>query len=86
MFIIEDLTPLRNHMSYELRQDPNIAHVWSIDGKLKCLQKGFTPQDKPITIDTPYDLKKLKWTDEKISVFFLKKSYKKSEPVSQNNE
>ena len=82
LFIVEDLTPLRNHISYQLRQDDNIAHVWSIDGKIKCLKKGFQPQDKPITIDTPFDLQKLNWSSDKIQTFFPKKSYKKQEANS----
>ena len=77
LFITEDLTPLRQQMSYELRQDENIAHIWSIDGKIKCLKKNYTRSDRPITIDTPHDFKKVGWQPDEITSKFLKKIYKR---------
>ena len=77
LFITEDLTPLRQQMSYELRQDENIAHVWSIDGKIKCLKKNYTRSDRPITIDTPHDFKKVGWQPNQITSKFLRKIYKR---------
>ena len=77
LFITEDLTPLRQQMSYELRQDENIAHVWSIDGKIKCLKKNYTRSDRPITIDTLHDFKKVGWQPDKITSKFLRKIYKR---------
>ena len=85
LFITEDLTPLRQQMSYELRQDADIAHVWSIDGKIKCLKKNFTRTDRPITIDTPHDFKKLGWQPEQINSKFLGKMYKKRDIVAKSD-
>ena len=67
VFITEDLTPMRQHIAYKLRQDKaNISKSWSIDGRIKCLKVGSTSTDKPITIDSPYDLRKLNWGPERI--------------------
>ena len=65
----EDLTPLRQHMAYRLRKDDKIAVTWSIDGRIKCLLKDFKKEDKPTTIDTPYDLGKVGWSKEEIDEF-----------------
>ena len=66
VFMTEDLTPIRQHISFKLRKDTAIAKVWSIDGRIKCLKDGFSETDRPITIDSPYDLKKLGWNEPKI--------------------
>ena len=69
-FITEDLTPLRQLISFKLRQDKDrIAKSWSMDGKIKFLNKGHTDEDKPITIDSPYDLKEAGWSPEEIDDF-----------------
>ena len=58
---------MRQHIAYKLRQDKaNISKSWSIDGRIKCLKVGSTSTDKPITIDSPYDLRKLNWGPERI--------------------
>ena len=69
VFMTEDLTPLRQHMAYRLRKDDKIAVTWSIDGRIKCLKKDFKKDDKPDTIDTPYDLGKVGWSKEEIDEF-----------------
>ena len=72
-------------MSYVIRKDANIAHVWSIDGKIKCLKKNFTRTDRPITIDTPHDFKKVGWQPEQINSKFLGKMYKKRNIVAASD-
>ena len=68
VFITEDLTPMRQHIAYKLRQSKDkIAKSWSIDGKIKCLKIGHADADKPITIDSPYDLRKIDWSTEQIN-------------------
>ena len=64
VFITEDLTKLRQHMSFILRKDENISKTWSIDGRVKCVKNNHTDV---ITIDTPYDLAKVGWTTERIN-------------------
>ena len=69
-FITEDLTPLRQLISFKLRQDKDrIAKSWSMDGKIKFLKNGHKAEDKPITIDSPYDLKEAEWSTEEIKDF-----------------
>ncbi|CAL4078670.1 unnamed protein product, partial [Meganyctiphanes norvegica] len=62
VFMTEDLTPLRQCISYKLRIDDNIEKCWSIDGRIKCVKVGQPEAEKPITIDTPHDLSKVGWT------------------------
>ena len=68
-FITEDLTPLRQLISYRLRQDKQkIKKSWSIDGKIKCILQG-QGDDKPISINTPYDLTKVGWQSSDVKKF-----------------
>ena len=77
-FMTEDLTPLRQHMAYKLRTDDTIAVSWSIDGRLKCLKKGFKKGDKPFVIDTPHDLGKLGYSSETILAIIKQSLYNKT--------
>ena len=63
VFITEDLTKLRQHISYHLRRDSNIDKTWSIDGRIKCVKKN---QTEVINIDTPFDLIKIGWEQKRI--------------------
>ena len=65
-FIVEDVSKTRQNIMFKLRKDDSYAHVWSIQGKIKLLKKGYTDTDTPITITTPYDLKKLGWSPKEI--------------------
>ena len=38
-----------------------------MDGKIKCIKKGQDENSKPITIDSPYDLSQVGWTQDEIS-------------------
>ena len=79
VFITEDLTPLRQLISFKLRHDKDkIAKVWSMDGRIKCLKKGHTEHDKPITIDSPYDLKEVGWSKDDIDNFVKENLLNKS--------
>ena len=65
VFITEDLTKLRQYISYKLRIDKEkIDKTWSINGTTKCTLKE-NPTDI-VTIDTPFDLKRINWTDKQI--------------------
>ena len=77
-FITEDLTPLRQHIAYKLRQDKlRIKKSWSIDGKIKCIKQGMGDNDKPISIDTPYDLTKVGWEPSEVKQFIRDNLLKK---------
>ena len=76
-FMTEDLTPLRQHMAFKLRTDPNVAISWSIDGRLKCFKNGYKKGDTPITIDSPFDLGKLGYSDEDIHTIIKQSLFKK---------
>ena len=68
--ITEDLTPLRQLISYKLRQDKqNVKTSWSIDGKIKCIRQGQGDHDQPISINTPYDLTKVGWQPSDVKKF-----------------
>ena len=67
VFLTEDLTPIRQHISFKLRKDETIEKVWTIDGRIKCTKVGANEADKPYTIDSPHDLKKLGWTESQIN-------------------
>ena len=75
-FITEDLTPLRQLISYRLRQDKQkIKKSWSIDGKIKCILQG-QGDDKPISINTPYDLTKVGWQSSDVKKFICENMLK----------
>ena len=40
-----------------------------MDGKIKCLKTGQQDGEKPITIDSPYDLSQVGWSKEEIDNF-----------------
>ena len=65
VFINDDLTKLRGKIMYQLKSDENIIKQWSVDGKIFCVMKEGNREIKK-TIDSPEDLSKLGWTDEKV--------------------
>jgi len=38
VYINEDLTPMRSKLISKLKKDPTVKRVWSIDGKICCIQ------------------------------------------------
>ena len=77
-FITEDLTPLWQFISYKLRHDKaRTSKTWTMDGKIKCLKAGHQEHDKPVTIDSPYDLKEVGWSDTEIKAFIHENLLKK---------
>ena len=53
-------------MSRELRYDPAIKKVWTIDGSIFCVINEDGRETKK-TIETPDDLFKLGWTEERMA-------------------
>ena len=66
VYVNEDLTPLRAKMSRVLRNDHAIKKVWTIDGRIFCLITEEGRETKK-TIETPDDLFKLGWTEERMA-------------------
>ena len=74
VYVNEDLTPLRAKLSKVLRSDPAIKKVWSIDGRIFCVINEDGRETKK-TIETPDDLFKLGWTEERVAELNLYTKY-----------
>ena len=74
IFIVEDLTQLRVKLVRELRKEPRVEKVWTIDGKVFCLVKDGAKRVKQM-IDSPDDLHKIGWSEERMkeSGLFLRR-------------
>ena len=66
IFIVEDLTQLRVKLVRELRKEPRVEKVWTIDGKVFCLVKDGAKRVKQM-IDSPDDLHKIGWSEERMT-------------------
>ena len=74
VYVNEDLTPLRAKMSRVLRNDPAIKKVWTIEGRIFCVINEDGRETKK-TIETPDDLFKLGWTEERMAELDLYITY-----------
>ena len=66
VFVNDDLTTLRSKLVYELKRDKTIKRVWTIDGRIMCIQEENGTDMKNV-IDSPDDLFKVGWTEEKVA-------------------
>ena len=66
VFVNDDLTTLRSKLVYELKRDKTIKRVWTIDGRIMCTQEE-NGRDMKKVIDSPDDLFKVGWTEEKVA-------------------
>ena len=66
VFVKDDLTTLRSKLVYELKRDKTIKRVWTIDGRIMCIQEEIGRDMKKV-IDSPDDLFKVGWTTEKVA-------------------
>lgn len=65
MFIERDLTPLRAEVLRELKADPNRISVWTVDGRMFCIQNdGGRNVEK--AIESSEDLLSVELSDAKI--------------------
>ena len=55
VFLNDDLTTLRSLLVYELKRDETIKSVWTIDGRIICVQEEGGKDVKTV-IDSPDDL------------------------------
>ena len=62
----DDLNTLRSKLVYELKRDKTIKRVWTIDGRIMCIQEE-NGRDMKKVIDSPDDLFKVGWMEEKLA-------------------
>ena len=62
VFINDDLTILRNKLVMELKRDDNIKQVWTIEGRIFCIQMDQGREVKRV-VDSPEDLFKVGWSE-----------------------
>ena len=63
VFLNDELTTLRSKLVYELKRDETIKSVWTIDGRIMCVQEEGG-KDVKIMIESPDDLFKVGWSEE----------------------
>ena len=61
-FINDDLTILRNKLVMELKRDDNIKQVWTIEGRIFCIQMDQGREVKRV-VDSPENLFKVGWSE-----------------------
>ena len=65
IYINDDLTPLRSRMLRTLQNDDEVKRVWTIDGNFNCVVVENNADVKK-RLETPDDLFKLGWSQEKM--------------------
>ena len=65
IYINDDLTPLRSRMLRTLQNDDEVKRVWTIDGNFNCVVVENNAEVKK-RLETPDDLFKLGWSQEKM--------------------
>ena len=63
VYIDEDLTPIRRKILRELKKDGRKA--WSVEGRIYCIVRE-SGHDVKKAIDSPEDLIKVGWNEEKV--------------------
>ena len=66
VFVNYDLTTMRSKLVYELKRDESVTRVWTMNGKIMCIQVENGKETKKV-IDSPDDLFKVGWTEEKVA-------------------
>ena len=64
-YVNDDLTPLRSRMLRTLKNDDEVKRVWTIDGIFHCIVVENNADMKK-SLETPDDLFKLGWSQEKM--------------------
>ena len=60
--INDDLTTLRNKLAMELKKDDNIKQVWTIEGRIFCIQMDQGREEKRV-VDSPEYLFNVGWSE-----------------------
>ena len=66
VYINDDLTTLRNKLVMELKKDDNIKQVWTIEGRIFCIQMDQGREVKRV-LDSPEDLFKVGWSEQRVA-------------------
>ena len=66
VYINDDLTTLRNKLVMEMKKDDNIKQVWTIEGRIFCIQMDQGREVKRV-VDSPEDLFKVGWSEERVA-------------------
>ena len=65
VYVNDDLTQLRGRLVREINRDTGVNKVWTIDGRIFCTQYEDDREVKRF-VDSPGDLFKLGWSEEKV--------------------
>ena len=65
VYVNDDLTRMRGKVVQEMRKDPSILKVWTIDGKIHYIMKSSNGKDVK-TIDSLDNLHELGWKENKV--------------------
>ena len=66
VYINDDLTTLRNKLVMEMKKDDNIKQVWTIEGRIFCIQIDQGREVKRV-VDSPEDLFKVGWSEQRVA-------------------
>ena len=66
VYINDDLTTLRNKLVMEMKKDDNIKQVWTIEGRIFCIQMDQGREVKRV-VDSPEDLFKVGWSEQRVA-------------------
>ena len=69
VFINDDLTTLRNKLAMGLKSDDNIKQVWTIEGRIFCIQVDQGREVKRV-VDSPKDLFKVGWSEQRVNEIY----------------
>ena len=69
IYIEEDLTAQRAKLFHAIRRAEGTKKVWTIDGRIHCVIAKNGKEEKKVVIDSPQDLARLGWADDRIRKF-----------------
>ena len=72
VFINDDLTPLRSRLVYELKRDAGVKKVWTIDGRIFCVQDENGHEVSKV-VESPEDRFGVGWSEERVAMLGLYK-------------
>ena len=70
VYINDDLTALRSRLVYELKRDAGVQKVWTIDGRIFCVQVENGHEVRKI-VESPEDLFGVGWSEERVAMLGL---------------
>ena len=70
VYINDDLTALRSRLVYELKRDAGVQKVWTIDGRIFCVQVENGHEVRKV-VESPEDLFGVGWSEERVAMLGL---------------